>query len=433
MISFIADQKEYQAPSGMTILEALLKEGIEIPHLCHDARLNDPNKTCGLCIVLLENEKRTVRSCATLIEEGMVITTNNPELQDYRRIRMEQLLEDHNADCVAPCQITCPAGIDIQKYLEHASNGDWLSALRTIKENNPFPSVCGRVCPHSCEAECRRNLVDEAVNINGVKRAVADYAFRERVDAEFEQMEDTGKRIAVVGGGPSGLSAAFYARLKGHDVTVFDKQDKMGGMLRYGIPDYRLPQDILDREIKAIEDIGVKYRNNKALGMELKLAELQSDFDAVYLAVGSWQATSMGIEGEQLAGVWKGIGFLERIAKGKHVNLGDHTVVVGGGNTAIDCARTALRLGSERVTVVYRRTQTEMPAEVEEIEDAIKEGVKFEFLASPVKIEGDGDNRVQSITCAAMTLGDPDLSGRRRVRQLEDSNYKSMLPPSYWQ
>ncbi len=423
MINYTADQKTYQAPAGMTILDALLKEGVEIPHLCHDVRLNDPNKTCGLCVVKLENEDRVVRSCATVVEEGMVITTNSEELQDYRKVRMEQLLEDHNADCVAPCQSTCPAGIDIQSYLSHASNGNWLAALRTIMEKNPFPSVCGRVCPHSCESECRRNLVDEAVNINGVKRAVSDYAIAEDITADFDKREGTGKRIAVVGGGPAGLSAAFYGRLKGHEVTVFDKQEKMGGMMRYGIPDYRLPQEVLDRELKNIEDLGVKYRNKKALGMELKLSELKSDFDAVYLSVGSWQATSMGLDGENISGVWKGINFLERIAKGKKVKLGSHAVVIGGGNTAIDCARTALRLGSEKVTLLYRRTRAEMPAELDEIEEALHEGVEFKFLTSPVRFEGDDENRVCSVECVEMELREPDRSGRCGVRQIEGSNF----------
>ena len=422
MIKYWVNSKECQGYRGMTILEALLNEGIEIPHLCHDARLHDANRTCGLCVVRLEEEDMTVRSCATPLKDGMSIITDSPDLVEFRKVRMQQLLEDHYADCEPPCQNTCPAGIDIQQYLLHAKNQDFQSAMRTIMERNPFPSVCGRVCPHPCEAQCRRSIVDESININGVKRFVSDFVLDNEVPLNIDQQADTGKRIAIIGGGPSGLSAAYYSRLKGHDVTVFDKQEKMGGMMRYGIPDYRLPQDTLDIEIKRIEDTGVKLRPKKSLGMDLKLAEIQKEFDAVYFAVGSWQPTSMAVEGENLAGVWKGISFLERIAKGKSVKLGDHTVVIGGGNTAIDCARTALRLGS-KVTLVYRRTQLEMPAEEEEIEEAMAEGIDFQFLTSPVRFEGDDENRVCAIECTKMELGEPDLSGRRRVRQVEDSNF----------
>ncbi len=423
MIKYTVDNVEHSAPKGTKMLEALLREGFDIPHLCHDPRFHAANKSCGLCVVKLENADRIIRSCSTVIEDGMVITTESNELDKYRKIRMEQLLEDHNADCIAPCEATCPAGIDIQLYLKQAASGNIKAALKTIKEKNPFPSVCGRVCPHPCEAECRRNLVDEPININGVKRSVADAAYKLGIKADAVVASESGKRVAIVGGGPAGLSAAYYARLFGHDVTVFDKQSKMGGMMRYGIPDYRLPQDVLDAEIMDIESIGVKLRTKMKMGLDLSLAELKEAFDAVFLSVGSWQATSLGIDGEGLIGVSKGIEFLERIAKGKEVKVGNRVIVIGGGNTAIDCARTALRLGAEKVTIVYRRSLEEMPAEDVEIKAAMKEGVEIKFLTAPVGIEGDGKGQVCGIKCIEMELGAPDLSGRRRAVQKQDTEH----------
>ncbi|MDF2614423.1 MAG: hydrogenase, Fe-only [Clostridia bacterium] len=423
MINCIVNQRKLEVPEGITIMEALLKENIDIPRLCYDPRLHDPNRSCGLCIVKLEKENKIVKSCNTLLTEGMVITTNSLEINEYRKVRMQQLLEDHNADCVAPCQTTCPAGIDIQGYLRHAANGNFLSALKVIKDKNPFPIVCGRVCPHTCEAKCRRNLVDEAVNINGIKRAVADYDLQSETPFIPKKAKATGKKVAIVGGGPSGLTAAYYLAVKGHDVTVFEKQPKMGGMMRYGIPDYRLPQDILDKEIECIEKLGVKLQTKKTLGLNIRLENLQREFDAVYLAVGSWQATSMRVEGEQLPGIWKGIEYLEQIARGKNINLGQDVVVVGGGNTAIDCARTALRKGAKNVTILYRRTKNEMPAEPYEVEEAIKEGIKITFLTAPIGFESDEDGKLSGIRCIKMGLGEPDLSGRRRAVEIEDSEH----------
>ncbi|GAA0181326.1 NAD(P)-binding protein [Clostridium sediminicola] len=423
MIKYTVNGRSFQAPQGITIMEALLSENIEIPRLCYDPRLHDPNRSCGLCIVKLEKEGKIVRSCDTPLREGMVITTNSKRLREYRKVRMEQLLSDHNADCVAPCQSTCPAGIDIQGYLKHTANGNFSAALKLIKENNPFPLICGRVCPHPCEAQCRRNLVDDAVNINGVKRFVADYDLYSEESYIPKVAESTGKKIAIVGGGPSGLSAAYYSAIKGHEVTVFEKRAKMGGMTRYGIPDYRLPQDVLDKEIEFIEKLGVTLLNNKALGINIRLENLQKEFDAVYLAVGSWQASSMRVEGEQLPGVWKGIEYLEQIAKGKNINLGDNVIVVGGGNTAVDCARTALRKGAGKVSIVYRRSQAEMPAESYEIEEAIKEGINMVLLTAPVGFESDDCGKLTGIKCSKMELGEADLSGRRRAVLVEGSEH----------
>lgn len=414
--------REIEVYEGLTILQALLQEDIHIPHLCYDIRLERSNGNCGLCVVEVGegNDKKDVKACQTPIKEGMLICTNSPKLENYRKIRMEQILSDHNADCVAPCVMTCPANIDIQAYLRHASTGNFETALQVIKDRNPFPVVCGRVCPHPCEAQCRRNLVDSPVAINYVKRFVADLDMSQ--DKPFIPIKKavTNKRIAIVGAGPSGLSAAYYSAINGHDVTVFERQPNAGGMMRYGIPEYRLPKATLDKEIENIKSLGVKIMTGKALGTHIHLETLHKDFDAVYLAIGSWRATPMQIEGENNEGVWLGIQYLEQESKAASINLGEKVVVIGGGNTAIDCARVALRKGAKSVQLIYRRTQEEMPAEPYEVEEALHEGVEMLFLMAPVSI--DIQNGKKTLNCIKMELGEPDRSGRRRPVPVEGSN-----------
>lgn len=420
-INVTVNGREIEVYDDLTILQALLQEDIHIPHLCYDIRLERSNGNCGLCVVELGegSEQRDVKSCHTPIKEGMVICTNSPKLEHYRKIRLEQILADHNADCVAPCVMTCPANIDIQAYLRHAGNGNFESAVRVIKQNNPFPIVCGRVCPHPCESQCRRNLIDSPVAINHVKRFIADWDIAREQPWAPRKKDATGKRIAVVGAGPSGLSAAYYSAINGHDVTVFERQHYAGGMMRYGIPEYRLPKDTLDKEINLIKNLGVKIMTKKTLGTHIHLEDLHKDFDAVYLAIGSWRATPLHIEGENLEGVWLGIQFLEQVTKQADIKLGENVVVIGGGNTAIDCARTALRMGAKSVKLVYRRNMEEMPAESYEVEEALHEGVEMFFLTAPSRIVKEGDKKM--LLCIKMMLGEPDRSGRRRPIPIEGS------------
>jgi len=418
-IKVTVNKRSIEVYDELTILQALLQEDIQIPHLCYDIRLERSNGNCGLCVVELTDQHgtRDVKACQTPIKEGMVINTNIERLVNYRKIRLEQILSDHNADCVAPCVMTCPANIDIQSYLHHVANGNFEAALGVIKDSNPFPSVCGRVCPHPCESQCRRNLVDEPVAINNVKRFVADWDLAQRQPWIPRKNPPTGKKIAVVGAGPSGLSAAYYSAIAGHDVTVFERQPRAGGMMRYGIPEYRLPKAVLDREIEVIKSLGVKIMTEKALGTHILLEDLHKDFDAVYLAIGSWRATPLQIEGENMKGVWLGIQYLEQVAKGENIPLGDTVVVIGGGNTAIDCARTALRQGARSVKLVYRRTKEEMPAAPYEVEEALREGVEMIFLLAPGRIVSEGCKK--RLHCIQMTLGEPDRSGRRRPVPVE--------------
>lgn len=421
-IEVTVNGRKIEAYDDLTILQALLQEDIHIPHLCYDIRLERSNGNCGLCVVELGEGKdqRDVKSCHTPIKEGMVICTNSFKLENYRKIRLEQILSDHNADCVAPCVMTCPANIDIQAYLRHAGNGNFETAMSVIKEKNPFPIVCGRVCPHPCEAQCRRNLIDSPVAINNVKRFIADWDMANEQQWTPRKNPATGKKIAVVGAGPSGLTAAYYSAIEGHDVTVFERQHYAGGMMRYGIPEYRLPKHTLDQEIELIKDLGVKIMTKKTLGTHIHLEDLHKDFDAVYLAIGSWRATPLHIEGENLEGVWLGIQFLEQITKQAEIKLGDNVVVIGGGNTAIDCARTALRKGAKSVKLIYRRTREEMPAEPYEVEEALHEGVEMLLLTAPSKIIKAGNRKM--LHCIKMALGELDRSGRRRPVPIEGSD-----------
>lgn len=416
------DGREVQVSPGVTVLTALQQEGFDVPSLCNDVRLERANGNCGLCVVEVGEERREVKSCITPVTPGMVVRTRSDTIDAYRRVRVEQLLCDHNADCEPPCQQTCPAHIDIQRYLALVTDGNFEAAVRVIKDRNPFPSACGRVCPHTCEAQCRRSLIDSPVAINSVKRFAADWDLAREQPWIPTVGEPTGKRIAIVGAGPSGLSAAFYAALAGHQVTVFERQPQPGGMMRYGIPEYRLPKATLDAEIATIAALGVTIVCGKALGTHLRLEDLQGDFDAVYLAIGSWTPTPMNLEGETTEGVWTGIRYLEQVAKGAGPQTDGVVVVVGGGNTAVDCARTALRRGAQRVVLLYRRTREEMPAEPAEVADAEAEGVELRFLAAPTGIRPDADGLV--LRCLEMSLGEPDRSGRRRPIPVEGSDFE---------
>jgi formate dehydrogenase major subunit len=420
-INVIVNGREMSVYGEMTILQSLIQEGIHIPHLCYDIRLERANGNCGLCVVELGNGERDVKACQTPIKEGMVITTMSEYLEHYRKVRLEQLLSDHNADCIAPCKSTCPANIDIQAYLLQVQSGNYEAALRIIKDRNPFPLVCGRVCPHPCEVACRRNLIDSPVAINHVKRFAADWDMAQKRPWIPRCKQPSSKKVAVVGAGPSGLSCAYYLTIEGHQVTVFERQPYAGGMMRYGIPEYRLPKAILDREIDIMKKMGVTIQCGISLGTHVRLEDLHDDFDAVYLAIGSWRATPLQIEGESSEGVWLGINYLERVTHSGSVHVGKDVLVIGGGNTAIDCVRTAKRTGATNVKLIYRRTRDEMPAEPYEVEEAIHEGVEMEFLAAPVRIVPEGGRK--KVHFIRMKLGEPDRSGRRRPVPVDGSEF----------
>ncbi len=435
-VAMSVDGRVVEVGAGLTILQALHQEGIHLPSLCHDLRLERSNGNCGLCVVEVADpgegtedldpngvHRVEVKACHTPVQEGMTVTTRSPRLEAYRKIRLEQLLGDHNADCEAPCEQTCPAHIDIQRYLTLVADGNTEAAVRVIKDSNPFPVVCGRVCPHPCEAECRRGLVDDPIAINFVKRFAADWDLNRENPWRPKVPPPTGKTIAIIGAGPSGLSAAYYSALNGHAVTVFERQPHAGGMMRYGIPEYRLPKVTLDAEIELIHSLGVRIVTGRTLGTHLRLEDLQQDFDAVYLAIGSWRPTPMQLEGENHDGVWLGIQYLEAVTKGEDPGLGETVVVIGGGNTAIDCVRTALRKGAREVKLLYRRTAEEMPAEPHEVAAAREEGVDMVFLTAPTAISLDPETGRKQVHCIRMELGEPDRSGRRRPVPVDGSEF----------
>ncbi len=416
MINLTINGQNVTAPAGSTILEAARKNGIYIPTLCYDEAV-EVYGACGLCVVEAEGVPKLLRSCSAKISEGMVINTESERVVKSRKIAMELLMSAHDGDCIAPCQLACPANTDCQGYVGLIANGKFEDALKLIKNTNPLPASIGRVCPHPCEKACRRGKVEEPINIAQLKFFAAD------LDLKGEKYlpacaKATGKKVAIVGGGPAGLTAAYYLRTLGHEVTVFDMMDKMGGMLRYGIPQYRLPKELLDSEIALIEKLGVRLVNNVKFGKEITLDMLKSVNDAVILAPGAWKSSPMRVKGEDINGVYGGIDFLRSVIQGNPVPIGEKVAVCGGGNTAMDACRTAVRLGAKEVYVIYRRTEKEMPAEEIEIKESKEEGVIYKFLTNPVEIHEE-NGKVCGMTLQLMELGEPDASGRRKPVAIE--------------
>lgn len=412
--------KEVSTEAGETILTVASRNGIKIPTLCNQPELK-PYGSCFICVVEVRGLARLVPSCATPVSKGMVVETDSERVKNSRKVCVELLLSDHVGDCRGPCQVNCPAGIDIPGFISLLAHKNEAHAIRLIKEALPFPASLGRVCPRPCEEQCRRICSDDAVSICFLKRYIADVDLARPEPYIPRTAPSTGKNVAIVGAGPAGLSAAFYLKILGHNVTVFDSHPEPGGMLRYGIPAYRLPRDILQKEIEIIERMGANIKCNKRLGKDFTVDSLTKEYDAIFLAIGAQQASDMRVEGEKEGGAIPGIAFLDDVANGRSVNIGNDVVVVGGGNTAIDAARTSLRLGAKRVTILYRRTRDEMPASVIEIEAAEHEGVLLRFLAAPVKMAKTDSGT--ELTCVAMELGKSDASGRRRPVPVEGSEF----------
>lgn len=313
-------------------------------------------------------------------------------------------------DKTSPCIGGCPGGLDIQGYIALAREEKYEEAVRLIWKRNPFPAVCGRVCYHPCMDQCLRGDYDESVYIPAIERFLGDYAISHNLK-EWPPRKRRDERVAVIGGGPAGLSCAYYLARRGFRVTIFEAKAELGGVLRYGIPPYRLPKDVLDAELEKLLDLGVEIKPNTLVGKDVVIDDL-SVFSAFFVGIGLQQSRSLGLKNEDVEGVMAGLDFLEAINTGVPVDVGERAVVVGGGNTAMDVARSALRLGAQ-VTVLYRRTKDEMPAIEDEVIEAGEEGVEFHFLATPVEIIAK-DDRLTKIRCQEMMLGDEDESGRRR-------------------
>ncbi|MDR2157673.1 MAG: FAD-dependent oxidoreductase [Clostridiales Family XIII bacterium] len=409
------DGKEVVGLPGQTILEVALANDIFIPTLCFDER-TEIYGACGICVVEVEGNPKLVKACATDISPNMVVRTNTERVYESRKTNLELLLSNHVGDCRPPCVLSCPAHTDCQGYVGLVANGEFEKALELIRENIPLPGAIGRVCPHPCEDNCRRRLIEEPISIAWIKRFAADMDMSDGDPFVPEIGEETGKTIAVIGGGPFGLSLAYFLRRNGHSVTIFEAMPKAGGMLRYGIPEYRLPNNVLDEEIAVIEAMGVEIRTDTRVGVDIDFDVLREEYDAAAIGIGAWISTGTGAKGEDAEGVIGGIDLLRKVVRNEEIRLGRNVAIVGGGNTAMDACRTAVRLGAENVYNIYRRTKDEMPADLVEIEEAEEEGVIFKNLTNPLEIIKGKDGKVKKMKLQIMELGEPDASGRRAPR-----------------
>ena len=323
---------------------------------------------------------------------------------------------------IPPCNQACPAGVNVQGYIALAGAGDYEGAYRLIRQANPFPSVCGRICTHPCQSKCNRGEYDASVAIRDIKRFVSDKTFENGGFVKETPLAKNGKQIAVIGAGPSGLSCAYYLALSGYEVDVFESEKVAGGVLAFGIPEYRLPREILNRDIQGIEDAGVKIHLNTTVGKDVMFDELVKKYHAVYISTGTQFSRHANIPGEDMTGVYHGLDFLKSVNLGEKPKIGKKVVVIGGGNTAIDASRTAVRLGAESVTILYRRGENDMPAERRECVEAFDEGVRVMEMTAPVEILGTG--KVEKIKCVKMRANGYDEKHRRKTAAVEGSEFE---------
>jgi formate dehydrogenase major subunit len=416
------DGRVVEGFEGQTILEVCRDNGIEIPTLCYEPKLPGFG-ACRMCVVDVEGEEHPPISCSQRAEPEMVVKTQTDEIRRLRRTNLELIFSDHNAYCLPPCQNKCPSHIDIPGFLKANAEANWRESTRIFKRTIPFPSVLGRVCPAPCEEHCRRDEVDEAIAIRDSHRYAGDQVIRSMLDEgqdppiPFELQPKTGRRAAVVGSGPAGMAAAYYLLIAGHDVTVFERDPAPGGMLRYGIPQYRLPKvEVLEAEYESISRLGGKVVCNQGLGRDFTLDDLQNQgFDAVMVAIGCYDTNKLGVPGEDAEEVLDGLEYLRTATLGLPYpgHAGKRVVVIGGGFTSMDCSRTSVRQGAAEVTLVYRRDMKDMPAS-NEVHEAIEEGVTAIFQAGPTRVITDDKGNVTGVEFIRMRPGEPDASGRRR-------------------
>jgi formate dehydrogenase major subunit len=432
-ITVTIDDNEIIAEKGLTILEVAKRSGIPIPTLCYIAGTHADNP-CEICVVQIVDcaqygltstlsSEGLFRACITRARDGMEIHTATDAVTSHRQERLAILSQTHFGACKAPCNLTCPGQINVQGYIAHVAKGEYEEALRLVMERNPVPFSVGRVCPRFCETRCRRILVDEPVSINHLKRFVADWCMAGNIDLGIPKEKPTGKRIAVIGGGPAGLSAAFFLTRKGHDVTIFEGEPQLGGALRYGFPEYKIPKEVLNYEINTILKMGINIRLSQRWGKDFTLQELRDmGFDATFIAIGAGIDQPMNVPCTDKEHVYTATRFLHMVNEGKKLDLGRSAAVIGGNNIAMEVARSLLRMGVQRVTVIYPRARIEMPANQRNIREAEKEGVQFLLMASPVGICGISETESRlKLDLIRMKLGEPDKRGKREPMPISGS------------
>ncbi|MFV2062019.1 MAG: FAD-dependent oxidoreductase [Chloroflexota bacterium] len=424
------DGRTLTGRAGQTILEVCRDNGVEVPTLCYEPKLPGFG-ACRMCVVEVEGEDTPPISCSREAEPEMVVQTQTPRLRQIRKTNLELIFSDHNAYCLPPCQNKCPSHIDIPGFLKANTEGDFAESARIFKRTIPYPSVLGRVCPAPCEEHCRRDEVDEAIAIRDSHRYAGDQVLKAqaagtKAPVPFEVQPPSGKRVAVIGSGPAGMSAAYYLAISGHEVTVFERDPDPGGMLRYGIPQYRLPKvEVLEAEYQSAWDLGVKLVSDAELGVDFTIDDLQNrGFDSVVVAIGCYDTNKLGIPGEDADGVIDGLEYLRIATLGLPYpdHEGKRVVVVGGGFTSMDCSRTSVRQGCSEVTLVYRRDMKDMPA-AGEVHEMLEEGARAIFQASPTRVVTDDAGKVTGMEFQRMAPGAPDASGRRRPEAVPGTEF----------
>ncbi len=418
-IKLSIDGLPIEVEEGTTVLAAARRLGLAIPTLCHVEGF-PAAASCFVCAVRIEGRPNFWPSCAMPAAEGMIVATDSDEVREARKTALELLLSDHVGDCIAPCRTGCPARLNIPGFIERIGAGDHRRAAEIVTDDLILPASLGRVCPRLCEERCRRCEMEEALSIRNLHRFTADHSRSTRSPHVPRKEQPSGKHVGIVGAGPAGLAAAYQLLRRGHGAVLFDAHPQPGGMLRYGIPEFRLPRHVLDAEINVVRELGGEFRLSQKLGRDFALDDLRRDFDAVFLAIGAQGSRGLGCPGEELA--LPALEFLEKITDGQPPFVGSDAIVVGGGNTAMDASRCALRLGASSVRVLYRRTRREMPCLMEEVEAAEAEGVEIEYLIAPVRLEKRGEKLC--LTCLRMELGPPDESGRARPVPIAGSEFE---------
>jgi 2-oxoacid:acceptor oxidoreductase delta subunit (pyruvate/2-ketoisovalerate family) len=369
-----------------------------------------------------KESKKFVKEGTTLKAGQLTVTQIPPVAISWSSTRVFATgswsqVRPHFQHRLAPCRERCPVSEDIEEVLQHVQEEDWEAAWRTIIRENPMPAVCGRVCIHPCEAACNRGQFDQPVGIHHIEREIGDFGIKKHLRFKESKLQRSIFRVAVVGSGPAGLATSYHLTLFGHQVVLYESQTELGGLLRWGIPEFRLPKNVLKSEIDRIINLGIEFHTGVLVGSNSLLKDLLSSMDAVFLAPGAAVSHRLTLANENAKGIWAGSAFLNSVNKGDKPDLGNDVLVIGGGNTAIDSARAARRLGAN-VTILYHRNRDEMPAHTEEIEEALQEGVNLEILWEPIRIE-IANGRVNKLTCVKMRLGEPDSSGRRNPIPIE--------------